>query len=127
MQTKRVIIEPLAAAQTSRRDSQSEAFRVSFDYEDPAVAQKVVEQLASFFIDTNARERGSQAEQTSSFLESQMADARSRLEAQEKKLEDFRKRNAGRLPTQMQTNMQAIQNPSSRSRRWWSRWRGIVT
>ncbi len=110
MQTKRVLIEPLATAQTSRRESQSEAFRVSFDYADPSIAQKVVERLASFFIDTNARERGSQADQTSSFLEAQMADARSRLEAQEKKLKDFRERNSGRLPTQMQTNMQAIQN-----------------
>jgi polysaccharide chain length determinant protein (PEP-CTERM system associated) len=83
---------------------------VTFDYEDGATAQKVVERLASFFIDTNARERGSQAEQTSSFLEAQMADARTRLEAQEQKLKDFRERNAGRLPTQMQANMQAIQS-----------------
>ena len=109
--TERVTIEPMAAAQTSSsRDSQSEAFRISFDYEDPTVAQKVVERLASFFIDTNARERGSQADQTSSFLEAQMADARTRLEAQEQKLKLFRQRNAGRLPTQMQANMQAIQN-----------------
>jgi uncharacterized protein involved in exopolysaccharide biosynthesis len=70
----------------------------------------VAERLASFFIDTNARERGSQADQTSAFLEAQMSDARSRLEAQEKKLKAFRERNSGRLPTQMQTNMQAIQN-----------------
>jgi polysaccharide chain length determinant protein (PEP-CTERM system associated) len=102
LMAKRVLIEPLA--------SQSEAFRVSFDYKDGAAAQKVVEKLASFFIDTNARERGSQADQTSAFLEAQMADARSRLEAQEKKLKTFRERNSGRLPTQMQTNMQAIQN-----------------
>jgi len=110
LMTKRVVIEPLATAQTSRRESQSEAFRVSFDYEDAAVAQKVVERLASFFIDTNARERGSQADQTSAFLEAQMADARTRLEAHDKKLKAFRERNSGRLPTQTQTNMQAIQN-----------------
>ena len=110
MQTKRVLIQPLATAETSRRDSRSEAFRVSFDYENPAIAQKVAEQLASFFIDTNALERNSQADLTSDFLDAQMTDARTRLEAQEKKLKDFRERNAGRLPTQMQTNMQAIQN-----------------
>ena len=83
---------------------------MSFDYRDPMVAQKVVEKLASFFVDTNARERGAQADQTSSFLEAQLADARGRLEAQEQKLKLFRERNSGRLPTQMQTNMQAIQN-----------------
>jgi len=110
LMTRRVMIQPLLVGQASRRDSQSEAFRVSFDYQDPAIAQKVVERLASFFIDTNARERGSQADQTSQFLDAQMTDARGRLEAQEKKLEAFRQRNAGRLPTQTQTNMQAIQN-----------------
>jgi polysaccharide chain length determinant protein (PEP-CTERM system associated) len=110
LMTKRILIEPLATTQAARRESQSEAFRVSFDYQDAVVAQKVVEKLSSFFIDTNARDRGTQADQTSSFLESQLADARSRLEAQEAKLKTFRERNAGRLPTQMQTNMQAIQN-----------------
>lgn len=108
--TERVLIEPLATAQTSRAASQSEAFRVSFDYQDPVVAQKVVERLASFFIDTNAKDRGTQADQTSSFLEAQLTDARSRLEAQEAKLKVFREHNAGRLPTQTQTNMQGIQN-----------------
>lgn len=107
---RRVSIEPVATARTSGRESGADAFRVSFDYEDAATAQKVVERLASFYIDTNARERGTQAEQTSSFLEAQLADARTRLETQELRLKEFRERNAGRLPTQMQTNMQAIQN-----------------
>ncbi|AMY12995.1 tyrosine kinase [Luteitalea pratensis] len=105
----RVTITPVI--EVSRRgDAGAESFRVSFDYEDATTAQKVVERLASFFIDTNARERGTQAEQTSAFLEAQMGDARTRLEAQEQKLKTFRERNAGRLPTQMQTNMQAIQS-----------------
>ena len=110
LMTDRVLIEPFAATATSRSQSPSEAFRVSFDYQDPVVAQKVVERLASFFIETNARDRGTQADQTSSFLDAQLADARSRLEAQERKLKDFRERNSGRLPTQTQTNMQGIQN-----------------
>lgn len=107
---RRVTIEPVATARTSNRDGGADAFRVSFDYEDATMAQKVVERLASFYIDTNARERGTQAEQTSAFLEAQLADARTRLEAQEERLKVFREQNAGRLPTQMQTNMQAIQN-----------------
>lgn len=110
LMTKRIVIEPLATADTTNRESRSEAFRVSFDYADPATAQKVVEQLARYFVDTNIRERGSQAEQTTVFLQSQLEDARKRLEDQEKKLKVFRERNSGRLPTQMQTNMQAIQN-----------------
>jgi polysaccharide chain length determinant protein (PEP-CTERM system associated) len=107
---ERVRIEPLVIGQASRRDAQSEAFRVLFDYEDPVVAQKVVEQLASYFVTTNKADRGRQADQTSSFLEAQLTDARGRLEVQEQKLKTFRERNSGRLPTQVQTNMQAVQN-----------------
>lgn len=100
----------ITSVTNSGRPDSSEAFRVSFDYEDAATSQKVAERLASFFIDTNARERGNQADQTSAFLEAQMADARTRLEQQEQRLKIFRERNSGRLPTQMQANMQAIQN-----------------
>jgi len=83
---------------------------VSFDYEDAAIAQKVVNDWP---VSTSIRTPASAARRptrTSDFLEAQLADARSRLEAQETKLKVFRERNSGRLPTQTQTNMQAIQN-----------------
>jgi len=110
LMTERVRVSPMEGSGRSPRGPSVDAFRVSFDYERPEVARDVAARLASFFIDQNVKERGSQADQTSAFLESQLADARSRLEAQEKKLETFRERNSGRLPTQTQTNMQAIQN-----------------
>jgi len=110
LMTRRVKVTPIEPAARSARGPAVDAFRISFDYQDPRIARDVVAKLASFFIDRNAKERGSQADQTSAFLEAQLSDARSRLEAQEKKLKTFRERNSGRLPTQMQTNMQAIQN-----------------
>jgi polysaccharide chain length determinant protein (PEP-CTERM system associated) len=110
LMTRRVVVAPASGAPRSAREPGVAAFRISFDYDDPRVARDVVAKLAGFFIDRNAMERGSQADQTSAFLEAQLADARARLEAQEQKLEAFRQRNSGRLPTQMQTNMQAIQN-----------------
>jgi polysaccharide chain length determinant protein (PEP-CTERM system associated) len=103
----RIEVAPLVGSASNR---EIDGFRISFDYADPKVAREVVARLAGFFIDRNAQERGLQADQTSAFLEAQLVDARSRLEAQEKKLEAFRERNSGRLPTQTQTNMQAIQN-----------------
>lgn len=91
------------------RDQGVEAFRISFNYSDPKIARDVVAKLASFFIDRNSTERRSQADRTSTFLDSELDDARKRLEDQEKKLKTFREKNSGRLPTQMQANMQAIQ------------------
>ncbi len=86
-----------------------DAFMVAYKSESPVLAQQVTERLASLFIEENLRDREVQAEQTGQFLESQLIDARKRLIEHEKRLEDFRMRNAGSLPTQVQNNFQAIQ------------------
>jgi polysaccharide chain length determinant protein (PEP-CTERM system associated) len=87
-----------------------DAFKVSFVSGEPRVAQKVAERLASLFIEENLRDREVQAEGTNQFLDSQLEEARRRLVEHEKKLEEYRRRYAGQLPTQVQTNLQAIQN-----------------
>ena len=90
-------------------DQSVEAFRVKFTYSDPLIAQQVAERLAMLFVEQNIRDRGAQAEATSSFLQSELEQARKRLLAQEAKLKEFRERNSGRLPTQMESNLSARQ------------------
>lgn len=87
-----------------------ESFRVSYVNLDPKIAQLVTQRLASLFIEENLRDRERVAEGTSQFLESQLEDAKRRLLDQEKKLEEYRQRYAGQLPTQLQSNLQTIQN-----------------
>ena len=87
-----------------------QSFRVSYTSVDPSIAQKVTARLASMFIEENTRERNSLAENTSVFLESQLEDAKVRLQEQEKKLEAYRLANSGELPSQVSSNLQAIQN-----------------
>jgi polysaccharide chain length determinant protein (PEP-CTERM system associated) len=87
-----------------------DAFHVAFTYPDPLVAMRVTERLASWFIDENSRLRSSLAGATNEFLESQLLEAKARLEVQEQKVKEFRERHSGSLPTQLQTNLQAIQN-----------------
>jgi polysaccharide chain length determinant protein (PEP-CTERM system associated) len=87
-----------------------EAFRVSYVGSNPRTVQRVTAALASLFIDESLRDRSVLAEGTSQFLEVQLADARRRLIEQEKKLESYRMRYSGQLPTQVAGNMQALQN-----------------
>jgi len=87
-----------------------DAFRVSYAGRDPRTVMRVTERLASLFIEENLRDREILAEGTNSFLETQLDDARRRLIEQEKKLEEYRKRFSGQLPTQTDTNLQSIQN-----------------
>jgi polysaccharide chain length determinant protein (PEP-CTERM system associated) len=86
-----------------------DSFRVSYVSHDAKTAQKVTERLASLFIEESLRDRENLAEDTNQFLDSQLEDARRRLIEHEKKLEDYRRRFSGELPTQATANLQAIQ------------------
>jgi polysaccharide chain length determinant protein (PEP-CTERM system associated) len=86
------------------------SFRVTFVSDDPETARKVTERLASLYIEQNLRDRESQADNTNQFLETQLQDAKQRLVEHEKKLEEYRRRFAGQLPSQLPGNLQAIQN-----------------
>jgi succinoglycan biosynthesis transport protein ExoP len=91
-----------------RGEEAPNAFHVRFTYPDPHIATRVTQQLGLLFVNQNQSDRRSQATATNSFLETQLAEARTRLEEQEGKLEGFRQRHGKELPTQMQSNMQAI-------------------
>jgi uncharacterized protein involved in exopolysaccharide biosynthesis len=86
------------------------AFKVSFSYEDRAVALKVTQRLTDLLLAENSRIRGNLAEKTSEFMEAQLDEARRKLVEQEAKVEAFRIRHSGRLPSQQMTNMQVYQN-----------------
>lgn len=88
------------------------SFRVGYVSDNPQQAQKVAERLASLYIEQNLKDRENQAESTSQFLTAQLEEAKKRLVVQEKKLEEYRKANAGQLPSQVPGNLQAIQTAS---------------
>ena len=87
-----------------------ESFRISYVNGEARTAQKTTERLASLFIEENLRDRENLAEDTSQFLNSQLEDAKRRLVEHEKKLEEYRSRFGGELPSQVAANLQAIQN-----------------
>ncbi len=87
-----------------------ESFRVSYISHDPKTAQRVTERLAGLYIEENLRDRHNITEDTNRFLESQLQDAKRRLLEHEQKLEAYRRRYAGQLPSQLPSNLQSIQN-----------------
>ena len=88
-----------------------DSFRVSYVSDNPETARKVTERLASLYIDQNSKDREAQADSTSEFLETQLAEAKRRLIEQEKKLEDYRKSHAGQMPSQMQGTCRRFKTP----------------
>jgi polysaccharide chain length determinant protein (PEP-CTERM system associated) len=86
------------------------SFSVSFIGDDPRTVMLVTQRLASLFIEENLRDREVMSVGTNQFLESQLDDARRRLIEHERKLEQYRRRHAGELPSQLESNLQVLHN-----------------
>ena len=97
------------------RNEPADAFHVRFTYSDPDIATKVTQRLGTLYIDRNARARVRGTEDIDAFLGAQLAEVRTQLDAQDRKLQLFRERHAGRLPTQTDFNMQAMQSASAQA------------
>ena len=87
-----------------------DAFRISYRSQDPRTAMKVTERLASEFTNDSLMDRQVLADSTTSFLETQLADARRRLEEAEKKVAEYKIKHTGELPTERESNLQVLNN-----------------
>jgi polysaccharide chain length determinant protein (PEP-CTERM system associated) len=84
------------------------AFRIEFAYENRNLAQKVVSDLVTRFIDRDTRERNDVSVQTTQFLKDSVDAARKKLDALDTQLAQFRMQNQGHLPDQMEANLQQL-------------------
>jgi succinoglycan biosynthesis transport protein ExoP len=101
------------------------AFRISYEGREPAVVAQVANELGDLFIDQNLRSREVYALGTSEFIESQLAEAKKRLEEQEGKLTAYKRQHNGELPQQenalvaslsrLQVQLQGVQDETSRT------------
>jgi polysaccharide chain length determinant protein (PEP-CTERM system associated) len=86
------------------------AFRITYRGEDPAKVALVANELAYHFMAENIRSRSDQADSTSEFLESQLTEAKQRLEAQEAKLSAYKLQHNGELPEQQGVLLAKLSN-----------------
>lgn len=103
------IVEQMRAA-VQIQPIRGDAFRVSYTNEDPRLAMRVAERLASLFIDESLRDREVLAEGTNQFIDSQLEEARRVLVENERRLEEYRRSYDGQLPDQLDANVQGLHN-----------------
>ncbi|MGO8756716.1 MAG: XrtA system polysaccharide chain length determinant [Terracidiphilus sp.] len=84
------------------------AFKISYSAKDPHVAQQVTGELTNLFINENLKTREQESEGTTSFIESQLEQARESLSEQEAKVRQFEAQHEGALPTQEASNLQIL-------------------
>jgi polysaccharide chain length determinant protein (PEP-CTERM system associated) len=85
-----------------------DAFSVSYIGTNPEVTMQVTNTLASLFIDENLKSREQYAEGASDFIMTELENAKKELEAQEQSLRNFKERNMGSLPQQLDANLRTL-------------------
>src|SRR2546425_1401993 len=85
------------------------AFTISYQGSDPGTVSLVTNTLASFYIEENLKVRERQATGTAEFLKAQLEGTKNRLDDQELRGADFKRRHLGELPQQMETNLATLE------------------
>ena len=81
---------------------------------DPQRAQRITQRLATVFVEENSKLRTVRAENTAAVLEQQMRASQERLALLQEQLRKQKEANIGRLPTQENANLQAMNSVNSR-------------
>ncbi|MCI0410749.1 MAG: hypothetical protein L0191_19680 [Acidobacteria bacterium] len=85
------------------------AFTLSYRGRDPQTVALVANALASFYIEENLKVRGRQTTGTTEFLRVQLQGVKERLEKEERRASEYKKRYISELPQQMQANLATLE------------------
>jgi uncharacterized protein involved in exopolysaccharide biosynthesis len=103
-----LVSSTLANPSSANKESLSAiAFNLSFDYGDPLLAQQVTDELVTRFLDQDLKERRTETQETTAFLETQIAALEASLSEQEKKIADYQKEHGVSRPENLAFNQQA--------------------
>src|SRR6476620_2016700 len=89
------------------------AFQISFSYPERYKAQLVVAQLVTKFTESNVNVERSSTVLTNNFLNDELNAAKANLDRLDREMTQFRQENAGRLPDQLQSNLQTVNSLES--------------
>jgi uncharacterized protein involved in exopolysaccharide biosynthesis len=105
-------LQVISAEVVDRRTGQATratiAFTLSYDGENPTVAQKVANELTSLFLAENLRTRERNAQETTGFLKQEAEQLAERIKVLEKKIAAMKRRADGALPEMVQLNLQLM-------------------
>ena len=111
---KDIKIKPVEGV-TSIAGKDLPAMQIAFSYHDPLTAQKVCDYIVSRFVDANTQEQVSTQQEANSFITDQYNKAKQDLQAMDNKLQEFRTKNAGRLPDEVNSNVAEMNTMQQRS------------
>lgn len=107
-----ITLESLYAKVTNERTGRfsaiNTAFKLSYEGKDPYKVQRVVNTLASLYIELEQQTRGKRASATTTFFESELENLRQQINVYEEKLQRFKEGHMGELPENYATNTRIL-------------------
>jgi polysaccharide chain length determinant protein (PEP-CTERM system associated) len=107
-------LEPISAEIVDRRTGRPAtatiAFVLGYEGRNPQKVLRVANKLVSLFLEQNLKQRVRQVEDTSAFLESEIARIKKDLSKSEAELAVFKQKHINELPEMMQANLQGLNN-----------------
>jgi len=97
-------LEPMAGTQ----NRQLPGFYINVTFNDGQLAQQICTEITSMFLEQNARDRQTQSTDTSDFIQQRLDEAKKKLDDEDAKLAEFKRRNLGTLPEQETTNLSIL-------------------
>lgn len=89
------------------------AFTLSFDHRNPAVAQKVANELVNLYMNENLKSRTEKSSATAGFLKGEAEQLNQHIKEIEERLSQFKQANEGALPELSQYNISVVERSDS--------------
>jgi protein tyrosine kinase modulator len=98
------LLEPMTGAS----DRRPPGFEIAVTFDNPKMAQDICEEISKLFTEQNARRRMEQATDTTKFLSGQLDQAKAKMDEQDTRLAEFKRRYLGSLPEEEGANLQLL-------------------
>jgi polysaccharide biosynthesis transport protein len=107
----RITFQPIdfQMASSKRNDKLTTAFAIQFDYEDPALVEKVANELVKFILEEDVRARSSRASDTTKFLQREAQRLSNDLSLVQSQISEFKLQNTETLPEKLAFNMSLLE------------------
>jgi len=89
------------------------SFRITFSYSDPKRARDVVAAIVSSMTTATIGEQSNESNVTTSFLQDKVKEAKDELDKIEAKVANYKRRNTGKLPDQLESNLATLKTLDS--------------
>jgi polysaccharide chain length determinant protein (PEP-CTERM system associated) len=93
----------LEAVGSGSNNKRTASFRIGYQGSDPLVVMRVTNRLTDLYVEQNLKTREGQAEGTSEFLDTQLGEAKKRLDDLEASVSAYKLKHSGELPEQEQS------------------------